>query len=72
MEDIPDTKKQTCAFGICCVVSEKSFLLIADTQKAKHQWIKAISKVSSTQLLSHRLTLLFKNDYATGSTCTYL
>lgn len=45
MEDIPDTKKLAYAFKLFCVASGKPFLMVADTQKDKHQWMKAIDKV---------------------------
>ncbi|KAL5474734.1 hypothetical protein EMCRGX_G026722 [Ephydatia muelleri] len=45
VEDIPDTKKLAYAFKLFCVASGKPFLMVADTQKDKHQWMKAIDKV---------------------------
>lgn len=45
VKDVPDTKKFTYAFKLNCVVSGKPFLLLADTQKDKHQWMTAINKV---------------------------
>lgn len=51
VEDIPDTKKLTCGFKITCAMNAKSYLLFADTQKAKHLWITAINKaVQETKL----------------------